>query len=76
MFIGIKNIAMSEFYPKSNYQIVSAKGSAQSTPTNNPNFSPLLIYGGVAVAVIIALTYYNQVLLKSISKLISTKRKK
>lgn len=56
-----------------NAQITSI-GPAQSTSINSANFHTLLIHGGIAVAVIIALTYYNQVLLKSITKLFTANR--
>ena len=60
------------------YQLLSQVISLEPNnlaPTINPqNFPSLLIYGGVAVAVIIALTYYNQVLLKLIIKLVSANR--
>lgn len=64
---------MNQSRPKSNTQIASIE-STQSTPINSANFNTLLIHGGVAVAVIIALTYYNQVLLKSITKLVTANR--
>ncbi len=54
-------------------QMLSAEAT-QSPSINSSTFYPLVIYGGVAVAVIIALTYYNQVLLKLIIKLVSANR--
>ena len=66
---------MSEFQSKSSSQTVSVE-TTQPPPINSQNFPPLLIYGGIAVAVIIALTYYNKVLLKAITKLLSTDRQR
>ena len=61
---------MNQSQAKSNTQIDSIEPT-QSAPIDSQNIVPLLTYGGVAVAVIIALTYYNQVLLKLITKLIT-----
>ena len=65
---------MSEiFQAESSFQILGVEPT-QQTSIDSQNSPPLLIYGGVAVAVIIALTYYNQVLLKLIIKLVSANR--
>ena len=61
---------MNQTKPESVTQIASIEPT-QSAPIDSQNLVPLLTYGGVAVAVIIALTYYNQVLLKLITKLIT-----
>ena len=45
---------------------------AQPEPINSYDLLSLLTYGGVAVAIIIALTYYNRVLLELIKKLLSS----
>ena len=46
-----------------------------STAISSLSYSPILLYGGVAVTIIIALTYCTQVLLKSITKLVTANRK-
>ncbi|NER25453.1 MAG: hypothetical protein F6J96_33125 [Symploca sp. SIO1C2] len=47
-----------------------------SIPFNTGGLVPVLMYGGVAVAVIIAIAYFSQVQLKSINKLMKTVKKK
>ncbi|NET59825.1 MAG: hypothetical protein F6K47_27860 [Symploca sp. SIO2E6] len=55
--------------------------SNTTNPSGSPTLSdtgiliPVLMYGGVAVAVIIAITYYSQMQLKSINELIKTVKK-
>ena len=64
---------MDNFQTNRILHIISVK-PAQAESRNLHDIPPLLPYGGVAVAVIIALTYYNQVLLKLITKLVSSSR--
>ncbi|NEQ69581.1 MAG: hypothetical protein F6K21_29640 [Symploca sp. SIO2D2] len=47
-----------------------------TTPFNTGGLVPVLMYGGVAVAVIIAIAYFSQVQLKSINELMKTVKKK
>ncbi|NET58750.1 MAG: hypothetical protein F6K47_22125 [Symploca sp. SIO2E6] len=70
---------------KSNHQIilVSYNTSDLSTSTNNltepssgSSLVSLLMYGGVAVAVILAMAYFSQVQLKSITELVKGLNKK
>ncbi|NET60666.1 MAG: hypothetical protein F6K47_32355 [Symploca sp. SIO2E6] len=53
-----------------------------SNPSDSANLNgtgtllPVLMYGGVAVAVIIAITYFSKSQLKSVNELMKTVRKK
>ncbi|MEW6498504.1 MAG: hypothetical protein AB1589_39300 [Cyanobacteriota bacterium] len=47
-----------------------------SAPPATGGLTPLLMYGGVAVAIIIAMAYYSQTLLKSIADLVKALNKK
>ncbi|NES18954.1 MAG: hypothetical protein F6K41_08505 [Symploca sp. SIO3E6] len=47
-----------------------------TTPFGTGGLLPVLMYGGVAVAVIIAIAYFSQIQLKSINKLMRTVKKK
>lgn len=54
---------------------------ASSNPTQPPlppvgGLIPMLIYGGVAVAVIVAMTWYSQALLEKIDRLVKTLTRK
>ncbi len=44
-------------------------------PPESGNISSLMVYGGVAVAVILAMAYFSQTQLKSIAELLKTVNK-
>jgi len=50
--------------------------SDSSTLNGTGNLEPVLMYGGVSVAVIIAIAYFSQMQLYSINQLIKTVKKK
>ena len=54
----------------------STAPTVSATPPETGGFMPLLMYGGVAVAVIIAMAYFSQKLLNSITQLTKTLNKK
>ena len=56
--------------------LVSTAPTDSATPPETGGFMPLLMYGGVAVAVIIAMAYFSQTLLNSITELTKTLNKK
>ena len=56
--------------------LVSTAATDSATPPETGGFMPLLMYGGVAVAVIIAMAYFSQTLLNSITELTKTLNKK
>jgi len=56
--------------------LVSTAPTDAATPPETGGFMPLLMYGGVAVAVIIAMAYFSQTLLNSITELSKTLNKK
>ncbi|MEG4036360.1 hypothetical protein QUA03_21305 [Microcoleus sp. S36b_A4] len=56
--------------------LVSTTPTDAATPPETGGFMPLLMYGGVAVAVIIAMAYFSQTLLNSITQLTKTLNKK
>jgi len=59
--------------------VVASNASNPANPTipfNTEGLVPVLMYGGVAVAVIIAIAYFSQVQLKSINELMKTVKKK
>ena len=66
---------MSDFSTKQ-VILVSTAPTDAATPPENGGFMPLLMYGGVAVAVIIAMAYFSQTLLNSITQLTKTLNKK
>jgi hypothetical protein len=64
---------------KSNNQIILVSYSTGELPTSTSNIADpssgggllsLVMYGGVAVAVIVAMAYFSQVQLKSITELV------
>jgi len=70
---------------KSNHQIILVSYSTNDLSTNTSNLVDpssnsglisLLMYGGVAVAVIVAMAYFSQVQLKSITELVKGLNKK
>jgi hypothetical protein len=56
--------------------LVSTASTDSATPPETGGFMPLLMYGGVAVAVIFAMAYFSQTLLNSITQLTKTLNKK
>jgi len=56
--------------------LVSKAPTNSATPPETGGLMPLLMYGGVAVAVIFAMAYFSQNLLNSITQLIKTLNKK
>ena len=56
--------------------LVSTAPTDSATPPETGGFMPLLMYGGVAVAVILAMAYFSQTLLNSITELTKTLNKK
>ena len=56
--------------------VVSTAPTDSATPPETGGLMPLLMYGGVAVAVIIAMAYFSQTLLNSITELTKTLNKK
>ncbi len=56
--------------------LVSTAATDSATPPETGGFMPLLMYGGVAVAVIIVMAYFSQTLLNSITELTKTLNKK
>jgi hypothetical protein len=66
---------MSDFSTKQ-VILVSTAPSDSATRPETGGFMPLLMYGGVAVAVIIAMAYFSQTLLNSITQLTKTLNKK
>ncbi|NER45724.1 MAG: hypothetical protein F6J92_03355 [Symploca sp. SIO1A3] len=69
------------------YQLIKPQSSAEANitvPANTSNpaviptkgeLTPLLIYGGVAVAMVIALTRYSKTLIESVAKLVKIVKK-
>jgi hypothetical protein len=66
---------MSDFSTKQ-VILVSTAPTDAATPPETGGFMPLLMYGGVAVAVIIAMAYFSKTLLNSITELTKTLNKK
>ncbi len=66
---------MSDFSTKQ-VILVSTAPTDSATPPETGGFMPLLMYGGVAVAVIFAMAYFSQTLLNSITELTKTLNKK
>ena len=66
---------MSDFSTKQ-VILVSTASTDSATRPETGGFMPLLMYGGVAVAVIIAMAYFSQTLLNSITELTKTLNKK
>ena len=66
---------MSDFSTKE-VILVSTAPTDSATPPETGGFMPLLMNGGVAVAVIIAMAYFSQTLLNSITELTKTLNKK
>jgi hypothetical protein len=56
--------------------LLSSNSSDSPKPPESGNLIPILTYGGVAVAVIIAMAYFSQIQLKSITELLKTGNKK
>ena len=56
--------------------LVSTAPTDAATPPETGGFMPLLMYGGVAVAVIFAMAYFSRTLLNSITELTKTLNKK
>jgi hypothetical protein len=56
--------------------LVSTAPTDSATPPETGGFMPLLMYGGVAVAVIFAMAYFSRTLLNSITELTKTLNKK
>jgi hypothetical protein len=56
--------------------LVSTAPTDSATPPETGGFMPLLMYGGVAVAVIIAMAFFSETLLNSITELTKTLNKK
>ncbi|WP_293349505.1 MULTISPECIES: hypothetical protein [unclassified Microcoleus] len=56
--------------------LVSTATTDATKPPETEGFMPLLMYGGVAVAVIFAMAYFSQTLLSSITQLTKTLNKK
>jgi hypothetical protein len=56
--------------------LVSTAPTDSARPPETGGFMPLLMYGGVAVAVIFAMAYFSQTLLNSITELTKTLNKK
>jgi hypothetical protein len=56
--------------------LVSTAPTDSATPPETGGFMPLLMNGGVAVAVIFAMAYFSRTLLNSITELTKTLNKK
>ena len=73
---------LTALQPKAPPKQVALVASNASNPSDPPTLSstgslvPVLMYGGVAVAVIIAIAYFSRIQLKSINELIKTVKKK
>ncbi|WP_334906613.1 hypothetical protein [Nostoc sp.] len=61
---------------KQQEMLVSSNLSDPPTPVPPAVSIPILMYGGIAVAVIISMSYFSQIQLKLITKLIKTLNKK
>ncbi|HEY9873370.1 MAG TPA: hypothetical protein V6D12_08025 [Candidatus Obscuribacterales bacterium] len=58
-------------------QVIPVSANPNQSPASvGGGLTPILIYGGVAVAVIIAMAYFSQILLESITKLFKATNKK
>jgi len=55
--------------------LVTANPPEPPLPPESGNISSLMVYGGVAVAVILAMAYFSQTQLKSIAELLKTVNK-
>jgi len=66
---------MSDFSTKQVILVSTAPTDSATSPETG-GFMPLLMYGGIAVAVIIAMAYFSQTLLNSITELTKTLNKK
>lgn len=56
--------------------LMSSNLTDSPKPPESEGLIPILTYGGVAVAVIIAMAYFSQIQLKSITELLKTVNKK
>lgn len=56
--------------------LISSNPTDSPKPPESGGLIPILTYGGVAVAVIIAMAYFSQIQLKSITELLKTVNKK
>jgi hypothetical protein len=69
-----QGVPMSNF---STEQVIPVSANPNQPPASvGGGFNPILIYGGVAVAVIIAMAYFSQIQLESITKLFKAMSKK
>ncbi|NEQ68753.1 MAG: hypothetical protein F6K21_25280 [Symploca sp. SIO2D2] len=78
-FQGELTALQPEALPKTVIVVASnaSNPANQTIPFNTGGLVvPVLMYGGVAVAVIIAIAYFSQVQLKSINELMKTVKKK
>ncbi len=64
---------MSQYSTKQVILVATNPTEPAAQPEGGLN--PLLVYGGVSVAVIFALAYFSQTLLDAIAKLIKTSKK-
>ncbi|MEQ8755099.1 MAG: hypothetical protein RID09_16505 [Coleofasciculus sp. G1-WW12-02] len=55
--------------------LVTATSPEPPLPPESGNISSLMVYGGIAVAVILAMAYFSQIQLKSIAELLKTVNK-
>ncbi|MEQ9667756.1 hypothetical protein [Coleofasciculus sp. G2-EDA-02] len=55
--------------------LVTATPPEPPLPPESGNISSLMVYGGIAVAVILAMAYFSQSQLKSIAELLKTVNK-
>jgi hypothetical protein len=70
-----QGFSMSDFSNKSVLLVATTPNPSPQIPEFG-GFVPLLMYGGVAVAVILAMAYFSQTQLKAIAHLINTTNKK
>jgi hypothetical protein len=56
-------------------EAIMAVSSAPLTPSSPASGTPLLVYGGVSVAVILAMTLFSERLIQGINKLAKTLKK-
>ncbi|OUL17422.1 hypothetical protein BV372_35075 [Nostoc sp. T09] len=69
-------VEVSQLRPSQEQIILASANSTTPLTLSGEGLIPILVQGGIAVAVIIAMSYFCQILLKSIAQLIKDQNEK